>query len=282
MSGTQPCSGATACRARLRVLGNFELRFDVGADTAPLLAHDERRLLAALAVAPAPRTKSELATLLWPTLPRDAALGTLAGVRDSLAELVEENDQLIGLADTVEVDLADALARLRAWQRDPFSARPDALEELVELLSHDLLAGWTEPWARQERDRFQRVRLHALDSLCCQFTAIGQHHGAIRAGALVVEAEPLREDARRHLIEAHLAAGNVSEAVHQYESFVQTCSKVGLVPGAELSAFFPPTPAWPVLHVRRPINTGGAVGRGLRLDGPVRHNTVGAGTVARG
>ncbi|MDT7644438.1 MAG: hypothetical protein QOC75_1438, partial [Pseudonocardiales bacterium] len=56
----------------------------------------------------------------------------------------------------------------------------------------------------------------------------------------------------------------------------------GLLPGSELSAFFPASPAWPVLHVRRPIYLGGAVGRGLRLEPPSRRAQVGVGTVVRG
>jgi DNA-binding SARP family transcriptional activator len=267
---------------RLRVLGAFELRIDTGADTAPLLATDERRLLAALALARTPRTIGELARLLWPELPTDAALGTLAGVRDSLAELVAGSDGTLRLADQIEVDFGCALSSLREWQRDPRRAAQTCLDELVELLRQELLPGWGEGWVSQERDRFQRVRLHALETLCLQLTAAGRHEPAIRAGALVVAAEPLRESARRNLIEAHLAAGNVSEAVHQYEEFVETCAKVGRAPGAELSAFFPPSPAWPVLHVRRPVNTSGAFGRGLRPELPARRSTVGSGAVARG
>jgi DNA-binding SARP family transcriptional activator len=281
MPAIQPRSGALPRRATLRVLATFELRDELGADSAPLLAADERRLLAALAVGSRPRTARELAGMLWPTLTLDLALGTLDGVRDSLGDLVTVTGPAWRLADEVRVDLADALERLRSWQRDPHGVAPSTLDELVELLSQDLLADMGEPWANQEREGFRRVRLHALEALCTQLTATGRHSAAIRAGALVVAAEPLRESARRNLIEAHLAAGNVSEAVQQYEAFVETCARVGLTPNLELTAFFPPSPAWPVLHVRRPIHAGAAVGRGLRLDAAPRR-AVGAGAVTRG
>ena len=51
---------------------------------------------------------------------------------------------------------------------------------------------------------------------------------------------------------------------------------------AELRSFFPPSPAWPVLHVRRPINPGQAVGRGVRFDIPGRRPKVGSGAAVRG
>jgi DNA-binding SARP family transcriptional activator len=249
----------------------------VHADATPTLAADERRLLAALAVAATARSTRSLAALLWPEMTADVALGTLLGVRDSLADLLVESGGTLWLAEWVEVDLAQALGLLRHWQRDPLSMDSSSLSELVEALGRDLLPGWSDNWAAEERERFHRVRLHALESLCSRLTALSRHELAIRAGMFVVDAEPLREGARRALIEAHLAAGNVSEAVHQYEAFVDTCSKLGLVPSAELSAFFPPSPAWPVLHVRRPIHVGGTVGRGLWLDPQARRVQVGVG-----
>jgi DNA-binding SARP family transcriptional activator len=269
-------------QARLRVLGSFQVRISDGshgADTTPPLALDERRLLAVLAVAATPRAARSLSALLWPQRCADVALGTLLGVRDSLADLVVEAAGTLRLADWVEVDLTHALSLLRGWRRDPFGIAPETSSELVDALGQDLLPSWSEGWVAEERARLRRVRLHALESLCVQLTALGSHELAIRAGMHVVQAEPLREGARRALIEAHFAAGNVSEAVHQYEDFVDTCAKLGVVPSADLSAFFPPSPAWPVLHVRRPIHRGGAVvGRGLWFDPAPRQVQAGAGS----
>jgi DNA-binding SARP family transcriptional activator len=124
--------------------------------------------------------------------------------------------------------------------------------------------------------------MHALDSLCRLLTQAGRHEPAILAGQLMIDAEPLREAARRALIEAHLAAGNVSEAVHQYDTFVELCASFGFAPDAELRSFFPPSPAWPVLHVRRPIHPAQAVGRGVRFDVPNRRSKVGSGAAFRG
>ena len=287
MSDHQPCCDVPVSRPWLRVLGSFELRIpldrDTGDTTSSPLDADERRLLALLAVTATPRTATELATVLWPERSIDVALGTLAGVCDSLADVVTASGDTVRLADHVEVDLARALERLRAWKRDPGAVESSTPDELVEVLAEDLLPGWGEVWARQERDRFRRVRLHALESLSRRLTEAGRHETAIRAGQLVVTEEPLRESARRALIQAHLAAGNVSEAVKQYDAFAETCAKFGVAPGADLSAVFPPSPAWPVLTVRRPIHlVGPAVGRGQWLDAPVRRAQVGVGATGGG
>lgn len=285
MSQSQPCSDVPVRRPRLRILGSVELRIPIGhsrdsdTTTSPLET-DERRVLALLALSSTARSTREVAGLLWPRPSTDVALGTLAGVCDSLGDLVIEAGGRLRLAEHVEVDLTHALGLIRAWERNPDAVESALPEELVGLLGQDLLPGWAEEWVAAERERFRRVRLHALESLCRRLTEAGRHAAAIRAGLLVVSADPLRESARRALIEAHLAAGNVSEAVHQYEAFAESRSKLGL--GSELSGFFPPSPAWPVLRVRRPIHPGGAVGRGLRLDLPARRAQVGVGTGVRG
>jgi DNA-binding SARP family transcriptional activator len=267
--------------AWLQVLGRFQLTTRDGADITPSDS-DGRRLLAALAVAGGPRGRAELALALWPELPLPSALATLSVATATVPDLVVEDGALLAVSSDVSVDLAEALALLRRWEDDPACSLSATVDE-VSALGHDLLPGWTQAWVEHERERFHKLRLHSLESLCRRLTDAGRHAAAIRAGQLVVDVEPLREGARRALIEAHLAAGNVSEAVHQYDSFVELCATLGFAPEAELRSFFPPSPAWPVLHVRRPIHPGQAVGRGFRFDVPGgRRSKVGSGSSVRG
>jgi DNA-binding SARP family transcriptional activator len=219
-------------------------------------------------------------------MPADAASASLSDAILTVAELIVEvgvDGAGLALSPEISVDLGDVMARLRGWEQDPSSALTATAAE-ISVLADDLLPGWTEAWVDQERERFHMLRLHSLESLCQLLTQAGRHEPAIRAGELMVDAEPLREAARRALIEAHLAAGNVSEAVHQYDTFVELCASFGFAPDAELRSFFPPSPAWPVLHVRRPIHPGQAVlfGRGVRFDVPGRRAQVGSGAAFRG
>jgi DNA-binding SARP family transcriptional activator len=270
---------------RLRVLGCIQLTTPDGADITPADL-DGLRLVAALAVTGTSRRRSELAATLWPDLAPSAASASLSDAIGTVADLVVEEGEdgaALVLSPEISVDLVDVMARLRGWEQDP-SIALSATAEQVSVLGHDMLPGWTEHWVDQERERFHKLRLHSLESLCQLLTQAGRHEPAIRAGELMVDAEPLREAARRALIEAHLAAGNVSEAVHQYDTFVELCASFGFAPDAELRSFFPPSPAWPVLHVRRSIHPGQAVlvGRGVRFDVPVRRGKVGAGAAFRG
>ena len=67
-----------------------------------------------------------------------------------------------------------------------------------------------------ERERFRQLRIDALETLCSELSAAGHYADATEAGLAAVVAEPLREQAHRVLIAAHLAAGNPGEALRQY------------------------------------------------------------------
>jgi DNA-binding SARP family transcriptional activator len=100
-------------------------------------------------------------------------------------------------------------------------------------VSGELLPDWYEDWVLMERERFRQLRLHALESLCHQFSAAGMPWLAVEAGLGAVAAEPLRESAHRALIQAHLAIGNRSEAMRQFNVYRHLIrEELGLEPTA--------------------------------------------------
>ena len=63
---------------------------------------------------------------------------------------------------------------------------------------------------------------------------------AVEAGLAAVAAEPLRESAHRALIAAHLAEGNRSEAMRQFEFYRMLLGKeLGLEPSAMMASLAP-------------------------------------------
>jgi DNA-binding SARP family transcriptional activator len=80
-----------------------------------------------------------------------------------------------------------------------------------------------------------------------------------------VQAAPSRESARRALIEAHLAQGNIAAAVAEYDDYQELLrSSVGGPAPSGLEALFPPSPVWPVLRARRPMPRSAVQLPGLR------------------
>ena len=101
------------------------------------------------------------------------------------------------------------------------SGDAEVADEDVRLVveSGELLPDWYDDWVMIERERLRQLRLHALEIVCRRLAAMRLFGPAVDAGLAAVLDEPLRESAQRALIEAHLAEGNRSEAIRQYNSY---------------------------------------------------------------
>ena len=134
----------------------------------------------------------------------------------------------------------------------------------TSLLTADILPGWTAAWIAVERERFRQLRLHADRG--AQPAADRRRAASTppsRMAELAARSAPSRESARRVLIEAHLAQGNIAAAVAEYDSYHELLrSSVGGPAPSGLEGLLPPMPAWPVLS--RPVPDaalGGAAAR---------------------
>ena len=94
------------------------------------------------------------------------------------------------------------------------SLRDEDIDELM--LAGDVLPDWYDDWIVIQRERFRQARLHAL-RLRRTLVHRGRYESAIDVGLAAVAGEPLRESAHRAVILVHLAEGNRSEALRQYE-----------------------------------------------------------------
>ncbi|OLB76573.1 MAG: hypothetical protein AUI14_18270 [Actinobacteria bacterium 13_2_20CM_2_71_6] len=201
---------------RLRLIEGFELSVDGAVVEAPLAA---QRLVAFLALHPRPLHRHYVAGSLW--LDKTDSRAT-SNLRSALwrthgfgERLIRSSRTHMRLADDVYVDVAevDAVARLLlAGQTDEVAA--DA-----QLLGGELLPDWYDDWVLVERERLRQLCLNALEQLSASWLARGQIALAVDAAFAAVAAEPLRETAHRALVEAHLAAGNCSEAARQYARY---------------------------------------------------------------
>jgi DNA-binding SARP family transcriptional activator len=253
-------------RHRVTVLGAFGLTSD--GTTVPL-GPEAARLVAYLAVHRRPHLRADLAADLWPGVPAAAAARLLdeALAAVPVPDLVDAPaGEPLALGPAVDVDLDEAMALVRVLADDPAVA-PDLGPDhhRTALLCADVLPGWTAAWVVVERERFRQIRLNALEELSGALTAVGRHAEAVALAEEAVRTSPSRESARRALIEAHLAQGELAEAVAQYDEYLELLrSSVGAPTAFGLEGLLPPTPAWPVLRVRRPMQRNGVQLPGLR------------------
>ena len=224
---------------RLAVLPDFSLL--VGGRPVELRPASERLIgfLALQCGRAVPRGVAS--STLWPDVPDTKANACLRSAIWRLARadvaVVDASATHVQLHRSVEVDLWAATARvtrlLDLASVGPYDVR---LDRDLRHLEHDVLVGWFEDWALDEQERFRQLRLHALDRLGAMCLDAGRPADAVRVGHVAVSCEPLRESAQALLVRAHLAEGNVAEALRQFRSFAALlATELGIAPSRRLT-----------------------------------------------
>jgi DNA-binding SARP family transcriptional activator len=223
-------------RFDLRMMGGFRLSVD-GQPVA--LTHHAGRLVAFLALRGSALDRLAAASTLWLDSEEARAAAslrtTLWKIRLVSPDLVVADGRHLRLAPglTTDVQLLDEQARCFARTNLPLAGP----EPSVDVLAGDLLPDWYDDWVIAERERLRQQRLHLLEAWCRHLSGLGRHAEAIDAGQAAVAGEPLRESAQAALIAAHVAEGNRSEALRQFELYRMLLDdELGIAPSASLRA----------------------------------------------
>lgn len=234
-------AGSTPARSqtpvRLGLLGGFHLSIEAQDVPLPMNA---QRLVCFLALHEQPLLRTFVGGSLWGESTDRHAGGSLRSALWRLHHptytLVALTSDHLALSPTVAVDLREGEA-LAHKVLDPAQDLDDVAAVNEEVLSADVLPDWTEDWVLMERERYHQLRLRALEALCRRLSAKGRFGQAVQAGVAAVSGEPLRESARRALIEAHLAEHNVGAARREYEAFRELVRiELGVEPSDDIRA----------------------------------------------
>ncbi|MFJ8034716.1 BTAD domain-containing putative transcriptional regulator [Streptomyces sp. NPDC096032] len=209
----------------MELLGFFEFSSSRNTISLPTGA---QRLLALLALQNDGTSRATAAEQLWPDCPSCRAAANLRSAlcqarRVGSVTVIECVGQRLRLSDSVGIDLhrtAESARQIIAGQ----SPLPAGGETLVEDLSKELLPGWSEDWLTLERERWDQLRVHALESLAQQFQEEQQYLQALQTALAAIAIDPFRETAHRTLVEVHVAEGNFASALkryHDYQAFLQ-------------------------------------------------------------
>jgi DNA-binding SARP family transcriptional activator len=210
---------------QLHLLGDFRLS---DCEQEIRLAPAAERLLAHLALrGVGPR--NAVAFLLWADHGEEQALGCLRTAMWRLPKpggraLIRADASRLQLAPHVEVDLRLRTSQADAWETS--GAPPDGLR--AGDYRADVLPDWYDDWLIIGRERYRQLRMHLLERLSAWLTANDRFAEAIATGLDAVAAEPLRESAHRHVVAAHLAEGNLVEAVRQTRHYLALLDEAGL------------------------------------------------------
>lgn len=195
-------------------------------------------LMAYLAEARAPVAREHMAGLLWPDADGDAARArlrrTLHKIRAAFAvDVVEADRTSLALAPSLE-------ARIDTHAFEAACAAGE-LNEAMRLYAGTFLQGLSidgcaafEEWAFFRREALRSRLVQVLERLIERELAAGDARAAIAAATRLVGLDPLSESAQRHLINAHLRAGDRAAAQLQYEACARLLkAELGIAPDAQ-------------------------------------------------
>jgi DNA-binding SARP family transcriptional activator len=238
----------SAATPKLRLLNAFELT--VGGLPVEMPASSQR-LVALLAVHARTMHRSAVAGTLWPESTDTRAFGNLRSALWRVQRAAPDLVRVFGTAISLRPGMAVDVTEMIACARRLLDGTPDLDDLAVDpaRLAGELLPDWYEDWLDGHRERLRLLGVHALEALSSQLRRRGLLAQAVDAAQLAVMSEPLRETARRALIEAHLSQGNREEAMRQLRAFHRLlASELGIEPSGPLAALL----ISPVDDERRP------------------------------
>jgi DNA-binding SARP family transcriptional activator len=214
----QSGAGRQPSRIGLTLTGRFELfvtgnRLDI--------PHSAERVLAFLALASRPVARSRVAGVLWLDGSEQNAAKSLRTalwrLNRSGAHVLSARDDPLRLGRDVAVDVAELEAQAIALVHGP---DPDGLARLPRLVeAGELLPDWDEEWVVADRERYRVLRLEALERGAIALLEAGHLGEALFAALAAIESDPLRESARRLVVQVQLARGNTAEAIRTYREY---------------------------------------------------------------
>ena len=260
-------------RLELRVLGFPEFRLD--GRRVELALRKAVALLIYLAETDGPVARDVAATLLWPEADAEAARArlrrTIYKIRTAFGgEIITASASSLVLSPSLLVE-TDSSA---------FEHACDAglLDAAADLYRSDYLAGFSLPdcpefeeWVFFRREALRSRLVQALERLVEARITGGEPRAAVVHATRLAALDPLSESAHRHLIRAHLAAGDRVAAERQ----VETCARL-----LRDELGIAPDPATLAL-VREPVHADALEMPGTRyvaVDGThIAYQTVGGG-----
>ena len=244
--------------AGLTLIGEFEL---VISGRQLRIPHSAERVLTYLALADRPVARTRLAGVLWGNGSDQGAAKrlrtTLWRIRHAGANLVLARDDRLRLYPDVTVDVTDLTDLAKRLIRQPDLLALARLPLLVECV--ELLPDWDDGWVVADRERYRLLRLEALERAASALLERCHLGDALIAALAAVQAEPLRESARRLVVQVQIAQGNAAEAIRSYREYQSLLrQELGLEPSPLMDQLIQPL-ASPVTAARH--------GHGLPLTG---------------
>jgi predicted ATPase/DNA-binding SARP family transcriptional activator len=195
-------------------------------------------------------SREVLIEMFWPDSPPEQGRNSLSAALSSLRSQLEPPGTPAGAvirADrysvglnpaTVTTDVAEFQATLKdAAKAGSATERAQCLGRAIDLYQGRLLPGHYDEWITPEGERLSGLFLEAAARLIAEREAGGDLSAALTCAGKAVSADPLSEDANRHLIRLLAAAGQPGAALRQYKEYERRLGEeLGEEPSSPLRA----------------------------------------------
>lgn len=190
-------------------------------------------------------SRDYLVTQFWPDddveRGRNSLRVALSGLKKQLeslrgGDLLQTDRVHLSLAsDNLDTDVIQFRASLRREQEAGTpEERKKHLRTAIALYHGPLLADWYEDWITPERERLTEAYGGALRRLATLLMDGGTVEEALEMARRAVEAEPIREESHRCLIDLYRRAGQSDAALRQYRELERTLrDELGVAPSRE-------------------------------------------------
>lgn len=230
--------------ACISLLGGFECVYAGIRIELPLGA---QRLLALLALHDGGMHRAAAGERLWPDGTRRRAAANLRsalwrGRQVGDGTFIDHMGPRLRLAPVVTVDLHELVAEVRDIP-DQTCCSPAISDwnAAVHGLSRELLPDWSGDWLLVQRERWDQLRLHALEGMVRQLGAEERYTAALQTALAAIAIEPIRETAHRLLIEVHIAEGNDASALKHYQRYRRLLQcELGVTPSQQMDQLVRP------------------------------------------
>lgn len=196
------------------------------------------RVVAFLALQDRPVIRHRVAGVLWPDVSEERSLGSL---RSALWRMRQLSGRSVVVGD-VQLQLPAGTQRdtdLLCDQSHRLVAQGELDVDTIDAsqFGSELLPGWYDDWLIFERERLRQLSLQGLEALSRRQSTSGRHAEAVDSAWRAISLEPLRESSHARLVDAHLAEGNLCDALRRYRAFADLLdTELGIEPGADLRA----------------------------------------------
>lgn len=204
----------------LQLLSAFELFNDGRRLSLPL---GSQRLLAFLALQKDAVPRSLAAERLWPHCTPCRAAANLRSAlfhvrRAGSTQLIDCANHTLWLSPAASTDV-QLVSKAASEMLAGLDLPPEPRTGLIDALRRDLLPDWSEEWLVLERDHWDQLRLHSLETLARQLHSEQRYVPALQTALSAVAIDPVRETAHRIVMEVHIAEGNRASALKHYHAY---------------------------------------------------------------